>query len=84
MKEMFENLKSVLVQCNRVIEQYLTENKFSEEQAIKALYEKSDAVQIMYESGFISEKEKLQPSSSGNSCILSKITFPPVFHNFSF
>ena len=56
MKEVFENLKSVLIQSNKVIEQYLTGNKFSEEQAIKALYEKSDAVQIMYESGFISEK----------------------------
>lgn len=53
---MFENLKSVLTQSNKVIEQYIAGNKFTEEQAIKALHEKSEAVQIMYESGFISEK----------------------------
>ena len=56
MKQYFENLKSVLTQSNKVIEQYIAGNKFTEEQAIKALYEKSEAVQIMYESGFISEK----------------------------
>ena len=72
MKEVFENLKSVLVQCNRVIEQYLTENKFTEEQAIKALYEKSDAVQIMYESGFISEKTLLEYIKDSNPLSLPK------------
>ena len=69
---MFENLKSVLVQCNRVIEQYLTENKFTEEQAIKALYEKSDAVQIMYESGFISEETLLEYIKDSNPLSLPK------------
>lgn len=69
---MFENLKSVLVQCNRVIEQYLTENKFTEEQAIKALYEKSDAVQIMHESGFISEKTLREYIQDSNPLSLPK------------
>lgn len=72
MKEVFENLKSVLVQCNRVIEQYLTENKFSEEQAIKALYEKSEAVQIMYESGFISEETLREYIKDSNPLSLPK------------
>ena len=72
MKEVFENLKSVLIQSNKVIEQYIAGNKFTEEQAIKALYEKSDAVQIMYESGFISEKTLLEYIKDNNPLSLPK------------
>ena len=72
MKEIFENLKSVITQSNKVIEQYIAENKFSEEQAVKALYEKSDAVQIMYESGFISEKTLLEYIKDNNPLSLPK------------
>ena len=69
---MFENLKSVLTQSNKVIEQYIAGNKFTEEQAIKALYEKSDAVQIMYESGFISEETLLAYIKDSNPLSLPK------------
>ena len=69
---MFENLKSVLTQSNKVIEQYIAGNKFTEEQAIKALYEKSDAVQIMYESGFISEKTLREYIKDSNPLSLPK------------
>ena len=72
MKEIFENLKSVITQSNKVIEQYIAENKFSEEQAVKALYEKSEAVQIMYESGFISEKTLLEYIKDNNPLSLPK------------
>ena len=72
MKEVFENLKSVLTQSNKVIEQYLAGNKFSEEQAIKALYEKSEAVQIMYESGFISEETLQEYIKDSNPLSLPK------------
>ena len=69
---MFENLKSVLTQSNKVIEQYIAGTKFTEEQAIKALYEKSDAVQIMYESGFISEETLLAYIKDSNPLSLPK------------
>lgn len=72
MKEIFENLKSVITQSNKVIEQYIAGNKFSEEQAVKALYEKSEAVQIMYESGFISEKTLLEYIKDNNPLSLPK------------
>ena len=72
MKEIFENLKSVITQSNKVIEQYIAGNKFSEEQAVKALYEKSEAVQIMYESGFISEKTLREYIKDSNPLSLPK------------